>query len=392
MLEDTALPPPTDDCTAALDNDLGQAQAILGADGTRHTGLWICEGDIDVYAIAVPPMSWLAFEVQIGGSGHNPTDKTDLDLWELDDPQSPLDDALRTTDEEDIVWYSASAQPYERLAWYNDSQEPALHYIAVDGYHKAVAAYDISVTVDDFHDDLDCDGLYEDTSESGPCNRILQFPQANSVDEGYVVSHEAHYSNLRREVAYVVRHAAAEVQLAWPDTMPLGLMDMSQTDGDTPGRDEGTLRHPEGTHVYGNDIDIAYYQTGSDNLGRAVCTNNGYFCTSDPSILDTEKTAYFMAMLLDSKKVRVIGVDPLIAEQVLDATDDLVDAGTLTSGQKNKIRNHLAYGDGWPFHHHHMHFSWDWEDGWDGHNELSTCGHTLPEPLKPDAVLGPEAL
>ena len=51
VLEDTALPPPTDDCTAALDNDLGQAQAILGADGTRHTGLWICEGDIDVYEI-----------------------------------------------------------------------------------------------------------------------------------------------------------------------------------------------------------------------------------------------------------------------------------------------------------------------------------------------------
>ena len=183
VLEDTALPPPTDDCTEALDNDLGQAQAILGADGTRHTGLWICEGDIDVYAIAVPPMSWLAFEVQIGGSGHNPTDKTDLDLWELDDPQSPLDDALRTTDEEDIVWYSASAQPYERLAWYNDSQEPALHYIAVDGYHKAVAAYDISVTADEII--ADCSVIDHPLGEAIAEALAYALPRAGLVDEAF---------------------------------------------------------------------------------------------------------------------------------------------------------------------------------------------------------------
>ena len=392
VVEDTALPPIVNDCTEALDESVETAQAILGVDGVHEPDLVLCEEEIDVYVVQVPPGSWLSVEVEIDGSGHNGTDKTDLDLWELDDPEDPLDEALRTSDEDDVVWASASSQPYERLAWHNLGEEPERHYIAVDGYRKATATYALRVTVDDFHAGVDCDEFYEETGEGGECNRILQFPQANTRDEGYLVGHAAHYSNLRREVVYLVRHATEQVQTQWPDTMPLSLMDMSQTDGDTPGRDEGSLRHPEGTHVYGNDIDIAYYQTGDDNLGRAVCQNNGYFCTDDPKWMDAERTAYFIAMLLDSKQVRVIGVDPLIADAIFDATDDLVDEGVLTNGQKNKIRNHLAYGDGWPFHHHHLHFSWDWEDGWDGHNDLSGCAHALEEPAKTDAVLGPEEL
>ena len=143
----------------------------------------------------------------------------------------------------------------------------------------------------------------------------------------------------------------------------VGLLDMSQRDGDTPGRMRGQLRHPEGTHVNGNDIDIAYYQTGDDNLGRPVCVNDNYFCTADPILLDDERSAYFIVQLFDSPLTRVIGVDTLIAPRLQAALPGLEDAGLITSTQRSRFNQKLAYGDGWPFHHHHMHLSWSWEDG-----------------------------
>ena len=126
----------------------------------------------------------------------------------------------------------------------------------------------------------------------------------------------------------------------------------------------GRLRHPEGTHANGNDIDIAYYQTGEDNAGRAVCQNDNYFCTSDPHILDVPRTAYFIARLFDGLHVRVIGVDTLVARMLRDATDELEDDDILSSDDADILNsNAIASGEGWPFHHHHMHFSWEWESG-----------------------------
>jgi hypothetical protein len=28
--------------------------------------------------------------------------------------------------------------------------------------------------------------------------------------------------------------------------------------------------------------------------------------------------------------------------------------------EKNAVIDSMAYGDGWPFHHHHIHLSLDW--------------------------------
>jgi hypothetical protein len=139
---------------------------------------------------------------------------------------------------------------------------------------------------------------------------------------------------------------------------------MGQWDGDIPGRMEGQLRHPEGTHVNGNDIDIAYYQTGSDNYGRVVCPpNDNYFCTGDPTLLDARRTAYFMIQLMKSPFLRVIGVDPKIATELKAAAQDLKSEGLITSSEVSRLNSYMAYGSGWPFHHHHMHFSWAWESG-----------------------------
>jgi hypothetical protein len=266
-------------------------------------------------------------------------------------------------DDEDAVWTSATSAQLERLAWYNPSSEPILKYVQVDGHKKSETTYSLEFTVSEFHDTHDCDDLFEDTTEEGPCNRIMQFPQSNDMADGYVVSHEARYSNLRREVIYLVRYAAAATEAQFDNTNPIGLLDMSQADGDTPGRVDGQLRHPEGTHVYGNDIDVAYYQTGDDNLGRSVCQNDGYFCTAEPNILDARRTAFFISRLLDSKRVRVIGVDTMIRTMILDAADELEDEGILQTGARFTIDRFLGYGSGWPFHQHHLHLSWDWEDG-----------------------------
>jgi hypothetical protein len=73
-----------------------------------------------------------------------------------------------------------------------------------------------------------------------------------------------------------------------------------------------------------------------------------------------------MAVMIRSGNVRVIGVDPEIAEDVFDAADDLRSEGLLTSSDVSNLEAYTAYGDGWPFHQHHMHLSWTWESGHSG--------------------------
>ncbi|MBJ95994.1 MAG: hypothetical protein CMP23_16140 [Rickettsiales bacterium] len=360
--EQSSLPPLPDfvaDCSEDLNDSLEDAAGLIGENRQRYEGLQLCAGDEDYYRIDVPPGKWLSVEVFIDGSGNNnPLDSTDLDLWEVDD-------------NDDELWWSATENNRERLAWFNPTEETEAHYLVVKGYNGAEADYDIEIRRSTFHgSERDCDDAYDDEDpddESGPCNRIMQFPQAHSEEDGYLVSHWAAYSNLRREVTYLVRYAAAATRAEYPDTLPLGLLDMSEDDGDTPGRMENQLRHPEGTHVQGNDIDIAYYQTGEDNLGRSVCPEDGYFCTAEPDILDAERTVFFMSKLAESQKLRVVGVDPMIADVLKETANEMHDEGKIDEAARSYFfTGQMAYGDGWPFHQHHMHFSWQWESGYEG--------------------------
>lgn len=344
------LPEFVDDCGEALNDAPSAPAGIVAVDEERASGVRLCEGDVDYYRIDVPPGSWLSAEVIIDGNGRA---GTDLDLYEVDTAGEP-------------VWASATEEPYERLAWYNPGTDPLSKVLRVEGFEGAAADYDLLVRTTPFHEGIDCDAFYPDepAGPSGACNQILQFPAAEDEAAGYFVEHEPHYSNLRREVIYLVRYASEATMAAFPDTKPLAVMDMSERDGSTPGAMVGQLRHPEGTHVDGNDIDIAYYQTGEDNGGRPVCNNDGYFCTGPANRMDARRTAYFLAKLFESPDVRVIGVDPAVAEALEPAADALVDEGLLTAQQAAKVTGaKLAYGDGWPFHHHHLHLSWRWEGG-----------------------------
>jgi hypothetical protein len=347
------LPDFVDDCREDANDTVEDAAGLIAENRQTYEGIELCDNDRDYYRIDVPPQRWISVEMTIYGLG-NSFDGTDFDMWEVDE-------------DGDRLWASASDRlKYERLAFYNPTDEPVAHYLLIEG-SETDGVYDLIVRRTRFHEGVDCDDLLGDEDpddESGPCNRIMQFPQMNDASEGLFVEHPPYWSNLRREIIYLVRYAAQATAAEFSDTNPLATLDMSERDGSTPGTSQGRLRHPEGTHVNGNDIDIAYYQTGENNNGREVCRNDGYFCTSDPDILDVARTAYFTARLFDNPHVRVIGMDTRVIGMLQDEAWDLVDDGILSERDAQILNgNGIAYGDGWPFHHHHMHFSWTWESG-----------------------------
>ena len=180
-------------------------------------------------------------------------------------------------------------------------------------------------------------------------------------------------SYIRKEVMMLIKYAAASVSCmgaAWTvgNGEPLGLGDMSEANGDIPGARENQPGHPEGTHVNGFDMDIAYYQLfGTDNKLRSVCEHvqNGadqYRCVSEPDNFDVWRTALFFAKMHDSPYLRVIGADGKIGPLLESAITQMCDAGWLPG---NPACNNMAIayettnqGQGWyNFHHHHFHIS-----------------------------------
>jgi hypothetical protein len=190
--------------------------------------------------------------------------------------------------------------------------------------------------------------------------------------EGYFCNHEAYRSHIRRDVMLMVKHAAAAVEcltVGWRfgNGPPLGLGDMSEANGDIPGTSIGQPGHPEGTHVNGFDMDLAYYQINTaNNQLRPVCTHvrggeDQYHCIEDPTTLDVWRSALFIGLLHKNPQLRVIGVDGRIGPSVERAVDALCDEGYLAGTACRNLS--LAFevqdeGRGWyRFHHHHFHIS-----------------------------------
>jgi len=356
-----------DDCTEALNEVVADATPLVAEDGLVHEGVQLCEGEFDVYRLEIPAETYAWFAIHIDGSGDGAVDGTDLDLGEADDPDDPIDPLLDLSDYEvngeNIIGGAASEQPQERLAWYNATAEPSPRYVGVMGKPGSAATYTIEVRTSELHPEADCDECYGDTSDTGPCNQLLQFPAARTLDEGYVLYTYQEYCSARREQVQLIRHATAAVLAEFPGAAPLGLSDMSQHDGDTPGADIDDLRHPKGTHVWGNDVDIAYYSTGAHNLPQDICPeHDGDFCTGDPTLLDAERTAYLIALLLRSPGARVVGVDPAVVGPIFEAAGELRDQGLLDQEDLDEMVARMGYGPGWPKHFHHLHFSWQWEE------------------------------
>jgi len=179
---------------------------------------------------------------------------------------------------------------------------------------------------------------------------------------------------LRRDAVMAIQYAAARVACLAKDWKfgnggPIGLIDMSEKNGDIPGTSVGSPGHPAGTHTDGFDIDVAYYQNGTaDNRARPVCDHyeNGaeaYHCTKPPHLLDPWRQALFIGSLFEHPLLRVIGCDGKVGPIVDDTIDNLCDGGWIKPAacKKNKLTYESTdMGYGWfYFHHHHIHVSFD---------------------------------
>ncbi len=329
------------DCNEGKNDAFETANAIPATEAT-YGGLEVCAGDTDWYELEVQPGQYVFFEIDFdNGAGDLAIDVFDGNGKRLNKSDSGLD--------------------YERLAILGSATEPLTYVMKVYGYGGATGSYDLVVRSFDYEGDLkDCDR--NDTKAD--CLRIMQFP-APLEAEHYRMDSYSEFQNARRELVMLVRYAIAKTWERYPDQKPLGLIDMSERDGSTPGTAYGDLRHPDGTHVEGNDMDIAYFQTAPDNHARVVCQNDGYYCTSQTNTMNAEVQAYFMAQLFSTTRVRVIGVDVTLEDDLSAAAAALFDAGAISFGQKNAFSSMVASGDGWPFHHHHIHLSLDWDEGYE---------------------------
>jgi hypothetical protein len=194
-----------------------------------------------------------------------------------------------------------------------------------------------------------------------------------AAEDGYYIDTVSQYAYLRKDLTLLLQYAACEVGARYPGGTPIGLGDMSQSNGKTPGTDVGSPRHPTSTHT-GNDIDIAYYQTDGVNDLQIICGdgsdtngngsggnyNDGYFCTTEANIIDWERELWWFAKLAETPLVRIFGVDQTLPDDFQEGATQLLNSGQISSDVYERMST-LGYGagGGWQFHHHHSHNSYD---------------------------------
>jgi hypothetical protein len=241
-------------------------------------------------------------------------------------------------------------------------------------------AYTLHVDEFDYSDAESCTGAgwtFDECAGLGPAGSgLLPFPFPDPAGatgaENYQWDTFTNYRFARRELIMLVRHALKETSEAFPGTTPLGLIDTCQIDGITPGYDVDDPRHPETTHDQGGNQDLAYFQTDGDNSSEVICGDGSQhadgFCSPAATMMhkvDLPRQAFFMAALFRSPRLRVIGVDKIIAPLISDAATQLnmlpdTDPQHITASDLSNFGSGMAYGDGWPFHHHHIHLSMQW--------------------------------
>ena len=214
---------------------------------------------------------------------------------------------------------------------------------------------------------------------SAYCGELIQFDPAEGY--GYIDYPEngetwenQYRSWLRRDVVMGIQYAAAKVACLAEDWEfgnggPVGLIDMSEENGDIPGTSIGSPGHPSGTHTDGFDIDVSYYQVNTaNNAARPICDHyeggaEAYHCTAPPHLLDPWRQALFIGALFENPLLRVIGCDGQAGPIIDAAMDTLCDGGWIPSAAcKNNKLTYETVDQGWGwfyFHHHHIHVSFN---------------------------------
>lgn len=284
----------------------------------------------------------------------------------------------------------------------------AVYYVRVVGHAGAQNGYKLRVDHFAYADGASCTGAgfgsFDCEGLGGKGSGLLPFPFPDPDDttlgDAYDFASYANYRFARRELVMLVRNALAETRRAFPGTKRLSLSDICQMDGITPGYDVGSPRHPKSTHDQGGNIDIAYFQTDDANDLEIVCndgaTHGDGYCTPGATKkhkVDLPRQAFFMAKLFDSPRTRVVGVDKILAPLLVDAAKSLAalpygDPQRITSAELSAFSSKMAYGPGWPYHHHHIHLSMKWWVKSAGVSESSSAFAPFPSMQAPGITGG----
>ncbi|MGK4002183.1 hypothetical protein WMF31_06130 [Sorangium sp. So ce1036] len=348
-------------------DDLGSA-ARLASDTSAELSL--CEGDEDWLRIVVPERTIVRVGVRF------PHADGDLDLVAYDGEGRLL--GSRYGDRYPYA-YRDQETDTEYYGFYSE-RGGAEYFLRVIGHAGGQNAYRLDVTSYPYVDGSSCTGAgfsFDECAGRGDGGSgLLPFPFPDPDDSvvggGYVWETFSNYRFARRELIMLVRDALAATLRAFPGTTPLSLIDVCQIDGTTPGYDVGHPRHPKSTHDQGGNIDIAYFQTDGANNAEIICGDGSkhedQYCSSAARrshVVDLERQAFFMARLFRSPRTRVVGVDKVIApflSQTAAALSRLPkgDPRRITDSELASFSDRMAYGAGWPYHHHHIHLSMDW--------------------------------
>jgi len=363
-----------------------QSAAAVAPLGTT-TGLALCSADRDWFEMPVPP----ATIGRLGVTFNNAAGDLDLSAY------TAAGACMGGRVEHSCNWtYRGYETGEEYLSVLNGATTQREWAWQLMGYGGAANTYSLTREDIPWSDGATCTPTYPvDECEGRPNGslRLIQFPFADPQDpyvgDGYRFDSDTNYRWLRRELIMLVRHAIHETQLRFGGTLPLGLIDMCQRDGITPGYDINDPRHPETTHDQGGNIDIAYYTTLAGNPlayneARIICgptensNNDGAFCTAAAAtqhVVDLPRQVYFMTKIMDHPRLRVVGADQVIAPLLVAEAQRQFGLGWMTQTQRNRWNTRLAYGEGWPYHHHHIHVSMNfWDSGKPGTGPRDGCG------------------
>ncbi len=351
-------------CTAFEPNDTVATAAFVDGGGVFQ-GLGICGKDVDVFAVRVPANTVLTATIEFSN------DAGDLDLY-LTDGTLTADGGMK------IIGRSEGSADGEEIPNYPSATERTL-YVVTKGWLRPDAGtpdngpYSLSLNVGPVNADRDCLTNCRDLVQLS-ASATKSSTQAKS--DGYYRVSPTKYVWARRDLLGLIKYGVKAVQARFPASMSdaVGISDLCQADGKTPGTDVGSPRHPTTTHVRGKDGDIAYFQSdadgsqyeiicgdGTDTNGNGVAGryNDGYFCTTNDNVVDVPRQVWFMAKLAESPYYRVIGIDQTLAKPFTDEAQRLLDNKEITGGQFRRLTDGLGYGaeGGWQFHQHHFHVS-----------------------------------
>lgn len=353
---DAGAPTPTGCAAFEPNNSFAQATPLGAGD---YPQLALCANDIDMFKVQVPANHVLTAGIKFQNS------KGDLDLYFGDgtlDSRGYLNTyASSDSDVQDVE--EILNQPFATAT---------TTYVIVYGESGAQGSYDLRLRIEPGVADRDC---FRGCADLVALGGSPTWGSTVAVGDGFFAATPTKYAFGRRDLVGLLRYSAREVQKRFPSsrTDTIGISDVCQADGKTPGTDVGSPRHPATTHVRGKDVDVAYYQTdgksdpqiicgdGSDNNNNGVRGryNDGYFCTTQQNIVDVPRHMWFMAKLAESPRFRVVGVDQTLVPAFKAEALKLYNAGAVGAAQHRRITDGLGYGasGGWQFHHHHIHLS-----------------------------------